>query len=444
MIKKCCSIRLLASYLLILVFFLSLRLLVLPPGVDYLQQPELENLKSNDEKVQVDYEDEVDDSDYGGDSDDDYDEDDDNDDGYPELENGLKIDPSRLLKIQPSENGEEEEEEFELVTPAPNPDLKESKYAKLTNVLLNKMEKLGTTEDDFKAVTDDDLEKVGLKPTNILLLAYARSGSSFAGDLLSASQHAAYYFEPLVSLRPGGISIERAVEQNWTNIALVREMINGIFDCDWTLLKTMNSFEKSRSMRKNSLKCKRSNPKVVKTIRLHKTGMEPWIYNTGNRIKVVHLVRDPRGMIKSITNNKMWGAGLKNATYQCQRIGLDLKLEQSLGSRYIRVRYEDLVDNPEGELRRLYGHLGMQYTEQINDVVLAHTKAGNNTRSGYFNTFRNENFRHDSWKQKLGLKMIRMIERACRPVMRQLNYPVYQGTGNIQEDDQDNDDRDEV
>ena len=34
-------------------------------------------------------------------------------------------------------------------------------------------------------------------------------------------------------------------------------------------------------------------------------------------------------------------------------------------------------------------------------------------------------FRHKTgvWA---GLKMIRMIERACRPVMRQLNYPVYQ------------------
>ena len=31
----------------------------------------------------------------------------------------------------------------------------------------------------------------------MLLLAYARSGSSFTGDLLSAGQHAAYFFEPL-------------------------------------------------------------------------------------------------------------------------------------------------------------------------------------------------------------------------------------------------------
>ena len=36
-----------------------------------------------------------------------------------------------------------------------------------------------------------------LRPDRILLLAYARSGSSFTGELLSSLPKAAYYFEPL-------------------------------------------------------------------------------------------------------------------------------------------------------------------------------------------------------------------------------------------------------
>ena len=36
-----------------------------------------------------------------------------------------------------------------------------------------------------------------LAKQSILLLAYARSGSSFTGELLSASRRAAYYYEPL-------------------------------------------------------------------------------------------------------------------------------------------------------------------------------------------------------------------------------------------------------
>ena len=40
-----------------------------------------------------------------------------------------------------------------------------------------------------------------------------RSGSSFIGDLLSAHPNAAYYFEPFYLLRPGGHSIERALQE---------------------------------------------------------------------------------------------------------------------------------------------------------------------------------------------------------------------------------------
>ena len=40
-----------------------------------------------------------------------------------------------------------------------------------------------------------------------------RSGSSFTGDLLSAHPNAAYYFEPFYLLRPGGHSIERALQE---------------------------------------------------------------------------------------------------------------------------------------------------------------------------------------------------------------------------------------
>ena len=39
--------------------------------------------------------------------------------------------------------------------------------------------------------------KLRSAPQRILLLAYARSGSSFTGELLSSSPSAAYYYEPL-------------------------------------------------------------------------------------------------------------------------------------------------------------------------------------------------------------------------------------------------------
>ena len=84
-------------------------------------------------------------------------------------------------------------------------------------------------------------------------------------------------------------------------------------------------------------------------------------------IKVVHLVRDPRAMITSIARRPgVWSSLLKNSTFQCQRMEDDMKLEQGLPKeRYVRVRYEDLVDKTEETLEGLYNHLGLLWTDHV-------------------------------------------------------------------------------
>ena len=48
-------------------------------------------------------------------------------------------------------------------------------------------------------------------------------------------------------------------------------------------------------------------------------------------VQVVHLVRDPRAMITSITKRSgVWSDALKNSTYQCKRMLDDMKIEEGL------------------------------------------------------------------------------------------------------------------
>ena len=48
-------------------------------------------------------------------------------------------------------------------------------------------------------------------------------------------------------------------------------------------------------------------------------------------MQVVHLVRDPRAMITSISKRSgVWSDALKNSTYQCRRMLDDMKLEDGL------------------------------------------------------------------------------------------------------------------
>ena len=44
--------------------------------------------------------------------------------------------------------------------------------------------------------------------------------------------------------------------------------------------------------------CGQSSPRVIKTIRLRRPGLLPWILTS--EVRVVHLVRDPRAIITSV------------------------------------------------------------------------------------------------------------------------------------------------
>ena len=109
-------------------------------------------------------------------------------------------------------------------------------------------------------------------------------------------------------------------------------------------------------------------------------------------IKVVHLVRDPRAMITSIAKRPgTWSDTLKNATFQCRRMMDDSLLENVLPrERYIRVRYEDLVEQTNTTLARLYHHLAVPYTQHVQRVAFSRTHAENITGTNGWVDWREE------------------------------------------------------
>ena len=80
--------------------------------------------------------------------------------------------------------------------------------------------------------------KVRPSKKKLILLAYARSGSSFAGDLLSAGSRTAYYYEPLFNLRPNGTAIENLIARDPNQSGLVKKHLEGIFRCSWQCCQT--------------------------------------------------------------------------------------------------------------------------------------------------------------------------------------------------------------
>lgn len=83
--------------------------------------------------------------------------------------------------------------------------------------------------------------------------------------------------------------------------------------------------------------------------------------------RFIHLVRDGRAVFNSV-KNLAWGprTPFAAATWWASQIAPGLALEQSLGpDRVLRVRYEDLVQDPHATLQRLCEFIGIRFVPEM-------------------------------------------------------------------------------
>jgi hypothetical protein len=79
---------------------------------------------------------------------------------------------------------------------------------------------------------------------------------------------------------------------------------------------------------------------------------------------IIHLVRDPRDAISS--RIRMPRANRSVLVGACEwRLFNRAALAVSGRDEYLRVKYEDLVTRPEEQLRRICGHIGLEYEESM-------------------------------------------------------------------------------
>ena len=125
------------------------------------------------------------------------------------------------------------------------------------------------------------------------------------------------------SLRPNGTAIENVIMRDPSKSYLVERHLGGLFKCSWPLLQKLNksgfptvrrscftstfflpntpryqcnwstlAFEGNLCLfqiRKRGMRCRSSNPRVVKTIRLRRAGLEPWLYQTNIKVPIRNM-----------------------------------------------------------------------------------------------------------------------------------------------------------
>ncbi len=152
-----------------------------------------------------------------------------------------------------------------------------------------------------------------------------------------------------------------------------------------------------------------------------------------SRCVVVNMVRDPRDVIVS-KKKADWSAGRHVWAYVfANRVQMKSAVwygERRFGRRYLEVVYEDLIDKPEGTLRRICTAIGLDFEYSMLTFGDAAKKlVANNEMAWKKETLgpllaSNKN----KWKEELPRREVRLTELCCKDAFKIGNYTLETGT----------------
>ncbi|XP_042242250.1 carbohydrate sulfotransferase 4-like isoform X2 [Homarus americanus] len=273
-------------------------------------------------------------------------------------------------------------------------------------------------------------EDVGTRFNVLLLSSMGRSGSSFVGGLLRSQPGVFYFFEPLHRLGNSGLITPQTAIQE----------LQGIFTCNISdvLLKGFRK-EPKFTIRHNYIHtcgkdcfkpkqlnqaCRSEPIRVVKTIRTRLSWLLPLLNDSSSRVKVIHLVRDPRGALISAWKIK-WTI---SSSVSCCDIRKDLysgkDILQVFPNRYLAVRYEDLCSDPWGMARLIFNFLGYQTLPPSTVAfVKSYTSHGNPERT--FGIKRNTHSMQQKWRGDITEAELKKIETTCNSTIIDIGFNLF-------------------
>lgn len=284
--------------------------------------------------------------------------------------------------------------------------------------------------------------------SRILLFAYFRSGSTFLGDLLQQNWKSFYTFEPL-HFMSDGVRIED------DRVKEAHHLIEKIFRCDFEDLKyyvewvkkTRNQFlfkwnkflwgicrfRIYSCFDTNFIQqtCLRAKVQIMKVARLQMRHLETLLPKINDlNVRIVYLVRDPRGTLKS-RQNMMWCSKKSNCSdisSLCSEMRQDLnsfkQFKKIYPSRFTLVKYEDLSTDPNTYAKQLLDQFSIPYSASVKRFLKVHTnsRSSDYSKRNPYTTIRNSKSVAYEWMQTLNMTDILQVQNTCGDLLQELGY----------------------
>ena len=316
---------------------------------------------------------------------------------------------------------------------------------------------------------------------NVILLTHMSSGSTIVGNMFNLHPDVFYIYEPLNTLR-------REIDKNeWRALqkpsdetyrqdfsTLLRDLLTCGFDEERTIelafpkwTKNMNAWYSSTPLNKESLKkaCKARKITVTKIMqtRLPREGgireLEQVCRSNPSKFDcfIIHLVRDPRAVLSSLIPRRfflegpvanlfaqtpMSPEGLKllkeNALMLCTLVLENLDYVYAewsnwFKSRYLLIRYEDVVSNLSKEVSDIYKYFGLPMVDIITNWVKGIPPPGGDTRRLVaLVVSKSDTKTIDKWRFRENPSLVSLFEEACSVLMKIVGYISVNGSESLQ------------
>ncbi|CAD1469162.1 unnamed protein product [Heterotrigona itama] len=287
------------------------------------------------------------------------------------------------------------------------------------------------------------LEKGG-RPMRSVILTSWRSGSTFFGDVINAHPANFYHYEPLldfgiVQIRGPPLAdealrnLEALLKCDFSNLGRFsnRYLDYGkthpwVFNHNTHLWKQCQIHKKiCWDPRFVSKFCKLFPFQSMKVVRLRLRAAEKLLEQEDLGIRLVLLIRDPRGILQS-RKHREWcptKPDCSDPALVCADMVSDFSAAVRLIKKYPRtfrvIRYEDLSVDPYRHVRELYNFYGLDFHVNVKKFLDTHTK---NDVGGVSSTFRNSKVAPFHWRTDLDFEEVDEIQRVCAAAMRLWGY----------------------
>ncbi|XP_077991561.1 carbohydrate sulfotransferase 4-like [Glandiceps talaboti] len=287
------------------------------------------------------------------------------------------------------------------------------------------------------------LQNHAAESIRVLIHARMRTGSSVTGTLLNNHPDFYYVYEP------GHMLVEdkrlNLYGDSFQNLESIRpdlvKFLHSIYTCNFTATKFYTkSLQKHQFMRQNSRAlaggnipikekdlsriCSQRRHIVVKTVRLNNLILASCVLEE-NRVKIIHIVRDPRGMMLSRRNMQrlskeyklvkgsiVFDKKLKGVIKDyCQWVNENYKSATEgpewIRNQYFLLRYEDLIDRPMTFVPRMFNFIGLPV-----DNTTVERLQSTDWWSGH----------GEAWRTGLTVREVLRVQELCPDVFNKFGY----------------------